>query len=98
VIVDLVEAGVKKSFELNLGYGTKAVNSHPKSRSNDPRFCQRGIHNSIWTKPFLEPIRDSKDSSFLPNILAENNYTAISFHLLSKSEIDRFHHIQFRHG
>jgi hypothetical protein len=73
MIVDLIEAGIKKPFKLNLCNRTKPVHRHPEGHPYDPRFCQWRIDHPAHTIFLLEPVCHAKDSTFLPHILAQDH-------------------------
>src|SRR5262245_50541785 len=75
--------------ELNLRYRNEPVERHPDRASDDASLAERRVDDTIFSEFVEQPLRDTKDSADLPDVLTENDDAIIATHLDAQRVVDR---------
>ena len=69
---DLVEGREHETVELNLTYGPVPAQGHPDGGSNNARFGQRRVHDSVLAKFSLQALSDPIHPAQCTNVLTHD--------------------------
>ena len=92
---DLVEAGVDKPVELDLGHRLEAAQRESDGHADDRGLGERRIEDTLLPEGFLQAIGDPEHPAERANILTEHQDVLITGQGITQGEVDRFGH---RHG
>jgi hypothetical protein len=89
---DLIERGIDKTVELDLGNGTGAGYGHTDRGADDSRFVERSLDHPVFPESLKQTLRDAEDTARHRDILSQDDRLRPGFHRLGDGGVDGFGH------
>ncbi|MNT89105.1 hypothetical protein D3C72_2297750 [compost metagenome] len=94
----MVDRGVDKAGELDLGHRLEPHCRHADRRADDAAFGQRRIHDARRAKARLQACGGAEHAAIDADILAQQQHIGIVLERMGQRQVDCFDQIDFRHG
>ncbi len=95
---NLVQRGIQKPHELNLGDRTQPLRRHADRHAGDHALGQRGVLNTILAELLLQTGCGAEYASIDANVLADDHDGWIARHLPRLRAVDGLDHRYLSHG
>src|SRR5262249_28222175 len=98
VIHELIDAGIKKSHELNLADRPQPLHRHADTQAADEKLGERRVDDALGPESLLQTHGGAEHAAVHTDVLAEHNHILVALHGAREREIDGFDQSCFSHG
>src|SRR5258707_14166699 len=90
MVHQLIDAGIDKSYELDLADWLQSLCRHADAESADKEFGKRRIEHAFRSKTLLQSDGGAEDAAVDSDILAEHDNIGVILHRAGECHVDGF--------